>query len=87
MGMLKEYNPRTYTEETLFREQNSLSNLHQSTPKKREEALVQFWNMLNYLRKDYYSFLREWQPNKLEEPLIKNELYEHEVSETIKRQS
>lgn len=83
MSMLEEFDPRTYTEET-YSGNKVLSAIYIRVPEdKREEALVDFWIMLNYLRKDYYSFLREWEPDKLGEPLLENKLYDHEISETI----
>ena len=87
MSMLKEYDPGTYTEET-YSGNKVLSAIYIKVSQgKRKEALIDFWNMLNYLRRDYYSFLREWEPHKLDEPLLKSELYEHEVSKMIESQS
>lgn len=85
MSMLEGYDPKTYTAET-YSGNKVLSAIYIRVPEdKREEALVDFWYMLNYLREDYYSFLREWEPDKLEGTLLENELYEHEVSKLIKK--
>ncbi|RAW45321.1 hypothetical protein DQW50_09230 [Halorubrum sp. 48-1-W] len=85
ISMLEEYDPKTYTAET-YSGNKVLSAIYIRVPEdKREEALVDFWNMLNYLRKDYYSFLREWEPDKLEGLLLENKLYGHKLADTINR--
>lgn len=87
ISMLEEYDPMIYTEET-YSGNRVLSAIYIRVPEdEREGAVVDFWYMLNYLRKDYYSFLREWEPHKLDEPLLKSDLYEHEVSKMIESQS
>ncbi|TKX42466.1 hypothetical protein EXE41_17105 [Halorubrum sp. SD690R] len=86
LSILEEYDPKTYTEET-YSGNKVLSAIYIRVPQdKREEAVVQFWIMLNYLRKDYYSFLREWEPDKLEETLVEDELFEHPISNIMEKQ-
>jgi hypothetical protein len=85
--MLEEYDPETYTEET-YSGNKVLSAIYiRVSLDNREDALVDFWCMLNYLRDDYYSFLREWEPDRLEEPLRQDDLYEHKVGNIIEKQS
>lgn len=83
LEMLDWYNPQTYTAETASGNRALSAIWIEVSEKERDEALLQIWQVLNYLRRDYISFIDKWEPDKVKEYVREYELLEHEVAEIV----